>query len=196
MSLSKLRLLAQIAAAGGVCWVVFAAAALLSSNGQDTRPVLSTTGDYFGFGLFALCLALTVPALLALHLHHRGTDGRLGRAGAVLAIAGAGAQCIVISGIVANGEETSWFGVTAPIAILTWVVGSVVLGIAIRRARLLPGWVGIALPVATLFAIVGSDYGTSALIGVFQIVVGLRIAGTAEAAKPVPAAVGRLDARA
>ncbi len=196
MSLSKLRLLAQLAAAGGGCWVVFAAAALLSSNAQDTRPVLSTTTDYLGFGLFALCLALAVPALLALHLHHRGADGRLGRAGALLAIAGAAGQCIVISGIVVNGEETSWFGVTAPIAILTWVVGSVVLGIAIRRARLMPGWVGVALPVVTLFAIVGADYGSSALIGVFQIVVGLRIAGAAAAGKPARATLGRADARA
>jgi hypothetical protein len=40
----------------------------------------------------------------------------------------------------------------------------------------LPGWVGIALPLVTMVAIVGSEYGTSVLIGTFLIVVGARIA--------------------
>lgn len=196
MPLSKLRLLGRVAAIGGLCWIVFAVAAVLTSHAESTRPVLSTMTDYLGFGLFALCLALAVPALLALHLHQRGADGRLGRAGALLAMAGAAGQSIVILGIVVNGQETSWFGLAAPIAILTWVVGSVVLGIAIRRARLMPPWVAIALPVATLFAIVGADYGTSVFIGAFQIVVGLRIAGAAEAGTPARGTLGHADARA
>jgi hypothetical protein len=54
-------------------------------------------------------------------------------------------------------------------------------------AGVLPGWVGIALPLVTMVAIVGSEFGTSALIGVFLIVVGRRLA-TASAAgfRPVP----------
>lgn len=60
----------------------------------------------------------------------------------------------------------------------------------------MPRWVAIALPVATLFAIVGAGYGTSVFIGAFQIVVGLRIAGAAEAATPARSTLGDADARA
>jgi hypothetical protein len=177
LSRPKLRLLAAASIAGGLCWIVFAVTAMLSTEGDaaDTRAVLETTADYAGFSLFALSLLLTVPALLAMHLHQGGADGRLGRAGAVVAMTGAAAQTVVIAGIVVNGEETSWFGVTAPLAILTWFAGSVLLGVAIGRAGVLPRWIGIALPVATLFAIVGSDYGTSVLIGALQLAVGLLI---------------------
>jgi hypothetical protein len=183
VSPTTLRKIAAAAVAGGVAWIVFAGLALASVGGQDEGKVdLNGTGDYAGFGLFALCLALSVAGIAALHLHQQGADGRLGRVGAMIAAAGSAGQCIVISGIVVNGAETSWFGVAAPLAILTWFVGSIVLGIAVRRAGVMPGWVGIVLPVVTLFAIIGSDAGTSALIGVFQIVVGLRIAQAAGAA--------------
>lgn len=192
MSSPILRPIASAAVAGGLCWVAFAVSAVLSTgNKSNEKADLSGTGDYLGFGLFALCLALSVAAVTALHLHHRGADGRLGRVGAIVAATGAAAQCVVISGIIVNGAETSWFGIAAPLAILTWFAGSVVLGVAIRRAGLMPGWVGIALPVVTAFAIVGSDAGTSALIGVFQIVVGLRIvraAGAGAALRPARAA--------
>jgi len=183
------RPLALAAAAGGACWLALAVMAALAPA-HTGRLVLETAGDYALFGLFAVSLALTVPALLALHLHHHGADGRLGRAGALVAMAGAAGQCVVISAIVVSGEETSWFGIGAPIAIATWVAGSIALGVAIRRAALMPGWVGIALPVATVFAVVGADYGTSVLIGAFQIVIGLRIAraaGASAAAAPAPA---------
>jgi hypothetical protein len=92
---------------------------------------------------------------------------------------------VVIAAIVVNGTETSWFGIAAPLAILTWFVGSVLLGIAVYRAGVMPAWVGIVLPFATAFAIVGSNAGTSAIIGVFQIVVGLRVARAVGAESPV-----------
>jgi hypothetical protein len=174
---SLLRPLVPLTLLGGLCWLVFAASAVVSgADSPDERLVLTSTGDHLGFGLFALCLALAVPAIAALHVHHRGADGRLGRAGALVAAAGAGAQCVVIATIVVRSEEPSWFGVAAPVAILTWLSGSVLLGAAIRRAGIMPPWVSIALPVVTAVAIVGADAGTSALIGAFQVVVALRLA--------------------
>ncbi|MGI8728836.1 MAG: hypothetical protein ACR2LK_02385 [Solirubrobacteraceae bacterium] len=180
MSPSKLRVTALIAAAGGACWLALVPFAIVNAGKYDPL-VLDTAGGYLQYGLFTLSLALTVPALLALHLHQGGADGRLGRAGALVAIAGVATQCVVIAAIVAAGQETSWFGTTAPIAIATWFIGSILLAIAIRRARLMPGWVAIALPVVTLLAIVGAEFGTSVLIGLFQVGIGLRIARAADA---------------
>jgi hypothetical protein len=176
---------------GGVCWIAFAVSTLATAAQGEEKVKLDGAGDYAGFGLFAVSLALAVAAIAALHLHQRGADGRLGRAGAIVAAAGAAGQCIVISGIVVNGAETSWFGVAAPIAILTWFVGSVLLGVAVHRTRLMPTWVGIALPIVTAFAIVGSEGGTSVLIGAFQLVVGLRIAEAAGASATMRPAEAR-----
>jgi len=161
------RPLAITAVCAGACWIVFAVLSLVGGETTDAKLVLSSTGDYVGFGHFALSLGLTVPVMLGLR-----QAGRLGHAGAIVAAAGVGLQCIVISAILVNGEETSWFGVAAPLAILTWFAGSVALGVAIRRARVLPGWFGIVLPIATLFAIVGSDYGTSVLLGGLLVALG------------------------
>ena len=179
MSSRHLRPLAHAAVAGGACWIMLAVWAVLtaSANEKDNpNGALTDAGDYVGFTVFAAALALTVLGLLALHLHQRGADGRLGRAGAAVAMLGCAAQCVVITGVIVNGEDTSWFGVAAPLAILTWLLGSVAFGVAIRRAGVLPGWVGTALPLVTMVAIVGSEFGTSALIGVFLIVVGRRLA--------------------
>lgn len=45
----------------------------------------------------------------------------------------------------------------------------------------MPGWVGPVLPVVTLLAIVGSNAGTSVLIGMFLALVCGRIAAAASA---------------
>lgn len=182
MSPQAVRLLASAAVAGGVCWIALAITSLLrGSTSADQAVELTSTVDYLSFGIFAAALALTLPGLIALHVHQRGADGRLGRIGLLVALAGAGAQCVVISTIVATGEEPSWFGVAAPAAIGTWFVGSIMFAIALRRAKVMPGWVGPVLPVVTLLAIVGSEAGTSVLIGAFLIVVCGRIAAAASA---------------
>jgi hypothetical protein len=195
MTTRTLNTLAYAAVIGGLCWAGLAITGLLGEQREaGAKVVLTDAGDYVGFGLFAAALALTVPALLALHAHQRGADGRLGRVGALIACAGCSAQFVVIATIVVTGEEPSWFNTAAPLAIFTWFAGSVLFGIGIRRARTLPGWVGIALPVVTLLAIVGAEAGTSLLIAAFLVVVGRRLvratAGTAEPA--LAAATGRI----
>jgi hypothetical protein len=177
------RPFAYAAVAAGACWLVLAVVAL-TTEGQGSGTIsLSETSDYLGFGAFAAALALTVAALAGLHLHQRGADGRLGRAGALIAIAGCAAQCVVIATIVVTGEEPSWFNAAAPAAIGTWFVGSILFGVAIRRAGVLPGWVGTALPVVTALAIVGSEGGTSVLIAAFLVAVGLRLARASAATR-------------
>jgi hypothetical protein len=179
-----LRSFSFAAVAGGLCWIVSAVLNVAAGSNDDERIVLSGSFDYLLFVMFASAFALTVPGLLALHAHQRGADGRLGRVGAVVAAVGVGAQFVVIATLVANGGDGPWFDVAAPLAILTWFVGSIALGVAIRRAGQMPGWVGIALPIVTLFAIATAEYGTSVAIGVFLIVVGLRIAKATRAGTP------------
>ena len=169
------RPLMLAAVAAGACWIAMAIGALTTPAGpDDQRLVLTDTADYVGHGIFAAALVLTVLALLGLHRLHGGADGALGRTGARIAMLGCAAQSVVIGTIVVTGEEPAWFGVAAPVAILTWFLGSIAFGVAIRRAGVLPRWAGFVLPIVTLFAIVGSEAGTSLLIGGFLIEMGRR----------------------
>jgi hypothetical protein len=192
MSTRTLHTFAHLAVLAGLCWAGMAVNSLVTeANEEGTTVVLSGAGDYIAYGLFAAALALTVPALVALHAHQQGADGRLGRVGALMACVGCSAQFVVIATIVVTGEEPSWFNTAAPLAILTWFAGSVLFGIGIRRARTLPGWVAIALPFVTLFAIVGSEAGTSLLIAAFLVVIGRRLArASSGAVEPALAAAG------
>lgn len=175
MNSSHIRTLAAAGMFGGICWIAMAISALLTPAEPGARVILDDTSEYIGFGNFAVALALTVCMLLALYLRHRPSSGVLGRVAPFVAMAGCAGQCVVISTITITGEEPSWFGIAAPAAILTWFVGSIGFGVAIRRARQLPSWVGAVLPVVTLLAIVGSEAGTSVLIGAFLLIVGRRL---------------------
>lgn len=184
MSSQTLRLLASAAVVGGFCWIAAAGLNVALGQNDDVRLVLEGGAQYALFAVFAAALALTIPGLLALHAHQRGADGRLGRIGTAVAALGVGAQSIVICTILVEGGDGPWFDVAAPLAILTWFVGSVTLGVAVWRARVMPAWVGILLPIVTLLAVVVAEYGTSVAIGVFLIVVGLRIARATTAGVP------------
>lgn len=108
MSPLNLRLLAAAAVAGGACWIILAVTSVLQVGGDNAGEgavELTRTADYLGYGLFAAALALTLPGLL--HAHQRGADARLGRIGVLVALAGAGAQCVVISTLAVTGDEPS-----------------------------------------------------------------------------------------
>ncbi|GIH60879.1 hypothetical protein [Microbispora siamensis] len=52
-------------------------------------------------------------------------------------------------------EEPAGFAVFEGVALLTLVVGSICLGIAVLRARTLPWWIGVALIVSCLLGALG-----------------------------------------
>lgn len=66
-------------------------------------------------------------------------------------------------------------------ALLTWWVGSILLGVAVRCARLMPGWVGAGLPVAMILAIAFASLGSGVVTGAYLIAVGAGIVRAATA---------------
>ena len=64
------------------CWIVFAVLGVADRErvrAGQRRSCWTTPATTSAHALFACCLGLTVAGLLALHLHQRGADGRLGR---------------------------------------------------------------------------------------------------------------------
>lgn len=184
MSSTTLRTLGSAAVLGGVAWICLAVMNVALGTNDDERLVLEGAGQYVLFTVFAAALALTIPAVIALHAHQRGADGRLGAIGARVACLGVAGQFGVVVTILVNGGDGPWFDVAAPLAILTWFVGSLLLGLAIRRAQLMPAWVGVGLPIAMLVAIVPAALGSSVATGVYLIVVGAGIARAASGGAP------------
>jgi hypothetical protein len=125
------------------------------SDGEVLEPVLFT-------GLTALwtagmlCLAVAVIGLSAGH-QRAGLDlGRRGRVGGRLVLAGAGLQVLfAVSGTVTallDGAPAEAAFLLFALGFLALVVGGLLLGGRVRRARLVPG-TGIALQAGALLAL-------------------------------------------
>ena len=110
--------------------------------------VYRTPTDYLHQVLVLLAFGLVVPAVVGLHVRHRG-QRRYGWFGTVAAgltaIGYAAVTLIVLVGLVAGGRVLNEVRVGFAIALL---IGSALLGIAVLLCRLLPWWCGVLLIVA------------------------------------------------
>jgi hypothetical protein len=136
---------------GGIAGVVAAAVLILSAILYQLNPVQrtydsSTSYLYIGLGLAAYIAVII--AVLGIHALHSGTPryGRLGFAGTVLTIAGY--AIIAVMTVISMVQGHASFLTVRLSGAGVLLVGSVLLGVIIIRARLLPWWCGVLLIVA------------------------------------------------
>ena len=136
---------------GGIAGVVTAGLLILSTILYKLNPVQRTYDSatsylYVGVGLAAYIAVIV--AVLGIHALHSGTPryGRLGVAGTVLTIAGYAIIAIMTVISMVQGHASFLTVRLAGAGVL--LVGSVLLGVIIIRARLLPLWCGVLLIVA------------------------------------------------
>jgi hypothetical protein len=136
---------------GGIAGVVAAALLILSAIIYQLNPVQRTYDSatsylYLGVGLAAYMAVIV--ALLGIHALHSGTPryGRLGVTGTVLTIAGYAIIAVMTVISMLQGHASFLTIRLAGAGVL--LVGSVLLGVIIIRARLLPWWCGVLLIVA------------------------------------------------
>ncbi len=124
---------------GGVLWMAVFAVFASRPSGPGSAP------PYRSFeGLYVPCLVsavLIVAGLVALHAHLRGTYGRLGTAGFVLALVGAVSLALVVGGV-----PFLWSRVGA----LGLLLGSILMGAAALRASTRLRLAGTTLVVGSL----------------------------------------------
>ena len=168
---------------GGRLAMAYGAAALVMGAAQAVRPPEDTVAAIDApmrwlLALFAVSLLLVSPAHLALARFARGTlGGRLAAAGTPLLAVGAMSSAV-------NGEDLAFFPAIAMVANGLWLVGSVVLGVSLWRARRVPRWVAVLLPVSMPVTLVLSQMGSGLLVGAFWVTLGALMA------------TGKLDHRA
>ena len=136
---------------GGIAGIAAAALFIISAILDQLNPLQRTydsTASYIYLGVVVAAYIGVIIAVLGIHALHSGKPryGRLGTVGTVLTIAGYLIMIVVRMISMAAGQESlSNVRIGGGLAVL---IGSVLLGVIILRARILPWWCGVLLIVA------------------------------------------------
>ncbi|HEY6686837.1 MAG TPA: hypothetical protein VI094_11590 [Propionibacteriaceae bacterium] len=136
---------------GGIAGIVAAALFIVSAILDQLSPLQRTydsTASYLYLGVVVAAYIAVIIAVLGIHALHRGRPryGRLGTTGTVLTIAGYLIMIVVrMISMAAGHESLSNVRIGGGLAVL---IGSVLLGVIILRARMLQWWCGVLLIVA------------------------------------------------
>jgi hypothetical protein len=179
---------------------VAAALLVVSAILNLTSPIQQTydsTATYLYLGVTVAAYIAVVVAVLGIHALHSGMPryGLLGTTGAVLTIAGYVIIAVVTVISMVQGQASLPTVRLAGAAVL--LIGSILLGVIIIRARLLPWWCGVLLIVAFPLGDVANAIFSSAenlllalLWGSMGVALLSRRRGVAEAFSTQPAGTG------
>ncbi len=136
---------------GGIAGLAAAALLIISAVLNQMSPEQQTydsAASYLYLGVVVAAYMAVIVAVLGIHALHSGTPryGRLGTTGAVLIIAGYAIIAVVRVISTIQGQATLLTIRLAGAGVL--LIGSILLGVIIIRARLLPWWCGVLLIVA------------------------------------------------
>lgn len=117
--------------------------------------------------MLALLLIVVGAAGLVIRARNAGRFGALGKTGAVLGAVGVALPVIgsLIQSVLFDGDYPLMPYFVIP-GVLALVVGFVLLGIAILRARVLPRWTAVLLIVGTLAMLGFNDQNAQALMAI------------------------------
>jgi hypothetical protein len=136
---------------GGIAGVAAAALLILSAILYLLSPVqrtYDTATSYLYLGVTLAAYIAVIVAVLGIHALHNGSPryGRLGTTGTVLTVAGY--AIIAVMTVISMVQGYALFQYVRLAGAGVMLVGSVLLGVVILRARLLPWWCGVLLIVA------------------------------------------------
>jgi hypothetical protein len=169
---------ALAALASGALWI--AGGILHLAYPQDPPGMLGYYLNYVGTAVFSVAYLGMLGGLVGLHARQMDSYGRLGRAGFLLAFAGALLAFVgqATSGIFPQNGTLGWlfsdpgFGFQA--GILLTSLGLLLMGIATLRAGVLPRWCGFGLINLVIFLALGV-YGGFVVAGLIWLALGYEL---------------------
>jgi len=166
------RFAARAAAIGGAALLACGIGELLSPQHSQSR-VVGVSGHLI-LGFFALGCIAVAPTFVV--LAHRVSSKSARYAGAA---AFAGTLLLGLTSITSlvNGTDLGLFNLLAPITNAGWFVGSLVLCVALLRAKRLPAALAIGLVVAYVAAIPLATLGGGLIAGVYFVTLAYRVLG-------------------
>lgn len=156
---------ALAAVLGGAVYA-FTGAIEATQDFGGTHNTIDSTGEYLVTGGFAVALLLTCSAYREL-----GRTAGKPRAG-VVSVVPQLILAVLTTISVIRGEDLPIFNTLAPICLLTWLVASIVIGVALKKTRAVPKPVAIGLPAIMLFTIPLSAFGGPLVTGAYWIAIG------------------------
>ena len=141
----------NVVKAGGLAGVAAAALLILSAIVEQVAPaegIVDTGSEYLDRAVVILAYIAVIGAVLGIHALHKGNVryGGLGTAGFVMTIAGYAIIAVVtVIATISDFEYLLTIRLGGGIVVL---IGSLLLGVIIIRARLLPWWCGVLLILA------------------------------------------------
>jgi hypothetical protein len=164
-NLTSPRVAALSACVGGALLAVSGA---LQATGLDwTENAVETPAQHVTMALFAAAFVALVPAVAYLGrlAPGRGRLGWIGIAAGQLGVAAAS----TVSNI--RGVDAGWFPAAAVAANALWVVGTLVLAVALFRGRRVPRLLAVGLVVAYIGSIPLSIVGGGIIAGAYWLAV-------------------------
>lgn len=133
---------------GVVAAVMWALSTILILLATPQRGSFDSFGDYLLQIILLVAYVGTLAAILGLHVLHSesGGYGRLGAAGSSITFIGYAIVFVVVAvSVLEGGASLSSVRLGGASAVL---IGSILLGATVIRARILPWWCGVLLIVA------------------------------------------------
>ncbi len=170
-SSNRIRWSGLAAILGGLLWIVNAVLTASKPRGcigMDCElSAIRDTGDLLPIFIAALLLIALGLTGVVIRARHAGLFGRLGRIGVVASVVGI--ALVVIGSLI----QAIFFGGDFPLmpffvvpGLLTVLVGFLLLGIAVLRARVLSRWAAALLIVGTLAMLGFNDQNAQALLAI------------------------------
>ena len=182
------RFAGRAASLAGVALTAGGVTEIIHSQRHAGNRVVGVAG-YLTLSFFVVALISLAPSFIA--LARRARTSAITKA----AVAAAGGTAILgvtsITSIV-NGHDLGMFNMIAPLTNGAWLVASVVIAVALKRAGTVRSAVAVGLPLAWVATIPLATLGGGVLSGVYYLAIGYLLAtGTLDhtpSAAPQPAA--------
>lgn len=171
------------ALAGGAAFAADGIVQIVHS--QNSGADVVGVAGYTNLSLFIVGLVLVSPAFIALA---RYTTSKLAPKFALAAATGTfvlGVTCITS---LVHGRDYAIFNVLAPLTNAAWLLGSIVVAVALKRAKTVPALVAIGLPVAWIAIIPLGTLGGGLVAGAYWMLVAAFLSSRVLERTPAPVA--------
>jgi hypothetical protein len=148
-------------AAGGVTQIVH-------SQRNSGNSVVGVAG-YLSLSFFVVAMIAIAPSFIAL-----ARECRSGAARKAAIAAAAGTTILGLTSIssLVSGHDLGLFNVVAPLTNAAWLLGSIVLAVALKREGSVPTAVAVGLPLAWVASIPLATVGGGVISGAYFLFVG------------------------
>lgn len=145
---------------------------------EPQAAVFNSLSDYAIEVAFAAALLFTLAGLIGLYLLHGKRLGRIGMSGFIAATVGTASMFVSAAATAVAGQDA--LGLFIFIGVLLALVGVILFGIGIIRARVLPRWVGAALLLGLPVTVAVDGPGGAILLGIAWIAIGYALGSKRE----------------